>query len=213
MTRYLIILCLFSLTASSQCSQPLGSAANANGNNVIITWTKRTCANGYKIRYRPLGTATWKYKTVPDTNQTTIYFLNYSTDYEFGIASLVGITPSYYSWTKTFRTLCQCYIPIVVIDSVGANRVLFYMDDDSCGVGFRIQYKLVGATYWNTLIVRDTAQTLLSPALTANTDYEWRSRRDCKVDGSYRSEWSQVYQFTTAIAMNRKSIKIAYDRR
>ena len=205
MRLLMIIFSLITLNTFGQCSQPLGSAANPNGSNVIITWNKRTCANGYKIRYRPLGTTTWKYKTVPDTNQTTIYFLSYSTDYEFAIASLVGTTPTNYSWTKTFRTLCECLEPIVVIDSIGANRVLFYMDDDSCGVGFRIQYRVVGASAWNTLTVRDTAQTLLSPVLNQNTTYEYRSRRDCKVDGSYASKWNQVWQFTTATAL--RSVK------
>jgi hypothetical protein len=84
-----------------------------------------------------------------------------------------------------------------VIDSIGANRVVFYMDDDSCGVAFRIQYRAVGTNAWNTLIVRDTAQTLISPTLNHSTTYEYRSRRDCKSDGSYASKWNQIWQFTT----------------
>lgn len=206
MRLLLIIFCLFSLTASSQCSQPLGSTANPNGSSVVISWNKRSCATGYIIRYRPLGSPIWKYKTVPDTNQTTIYSLSFSTDYQFGVASLVGITPTNYSWSKTFRTLCECFEPIVVIDSIGANAVKFYMDDDSCGVGFRIQYRAVGANAWNTLTVRDTAQTLMSPVLIQGTTYEYRSRRECKADGSYVSKWNQVWQFTTATAMKSKML-------
>lgn len=204
MRLLLIIFCLFSLTASSQCSQPLGSTANPSGSSVVISWTKRSCATGYRIRYRPLGSTTWKYKSVPDTNQTTIFSLSFSTDYEFAVASMVGTTVNNYSWSKTFRTLCQCLEPIVVIDSIGLDMVKFYMDDDSCGVGFRIQYRKLGTNVWNTLTVRDTAQTLISPTLIQGTTYEYRSRRECKADGSYVSKWNQVWQFTTATAMRTK---------
>ena len=219
MTRYILALfCLLSLTASSQCNQPFGSTANPSGSSVTISWSKRICANGYKIRYRPLGSILWKYKTVADTNQTTIYLLNYSTDYQFAVASISGGVTSVYSFNKTFRTLCECFEPIVVIDSIGANAVKFYMDDDSCGVGFRIQYRVVGANAWNTLTVRDTAQTLISPTLNRNTTYEYRSRRDCKIDGSYQSKWNQTWEFTTSSAMRRiKYMKLItmrqYDRR
>jgi hypothetical protein len=219
MTRYVLALfCLLSLTASSQCSQPFGSAANPSGSSVTISWSKRTCANGYNIRYRALGSFLWKYKTVADTNQTTIYFINYSTDYQFAVASISGGVTSVYSFNKTFRTLCECMEPIVVIDSIGANGVKFYMDDDSCGVGFRIQYRIVGANAWNTLTVRDTAQTLISPNLNRNTTYEYRSRRDCKLDGSYQSKWNKTWEFTTLSAMRRiKYMKLItmrqYDRR
>ena len=199
MNRYiLLVFCLLSLTASSQCNQPFGSTANPSGSSVTISWSKRSCANGYKIRYRALGSTTWKYKSVPDTNQTTIYLLNYSTDYQFAVASISGGVTSVYSFNKTFRTLCECFEPIVVIDSIGANAVKFYMADDSCGVGFRIQYRVVGANAWNTLTVRDTAQTLISPVLIQGTTYEYRSRRECKVDGSYVSKWNKTWEFTTA---------------
>ena len=219
MTRYiLLVFCLLSLTASSQCNQPFGSTANPSGSSVTISWSKRICANGYKIRYRPLGSILWKYKTVADTNQTTIYLLNYSTDYQFAVASISGGVTSVYSFNKTFRTLCECFEPIVVIDSIGANAVKFYMDDDSCGVGFRIQYRVVGANAWNTLTVRDTAQTLISPVLIQGTTYEYRSRRECKIDGSYVSKWNQTWEFTTASAMRKIKYKKLitmkqYDRR
>ncbi len=219
MTRYiLLVFCLLSLTASSQCNQPFGSTANPSGSSVTISWSKRICANGYKIRYRPLGSILWKYKTVADTNQTTIYLLNYSTDYQFAVASISGGVTSVYSFNKTFRTLCECFEPIVVIDSIGANAVKFYMDDDSCGVGFRIQYRVVGTNAWNTLTVRDTAQTLISPVLIQGTTYEYRSRRECKIDGSYVSKWNQTWEFTTASAMRKIKYKKLitmkqYDRR
>jgi hypothetical protein len=144
--------------------------------------------------------------------------LNYSTDYQFAVASISGGVTSVYSFNKTFRTLCECFEPIVVIDSIGANAVKFYMDDDSCGVGFRIQYRVVGTNAWNTLTVRDTAQTLISPVLNQNTTYEYRSRRECKIDGSYVSKWNQTWEFTTASAMRKIKYKKLitmkqYDRR
>jgi hypothetical protein len=193
-----ILFVIVTLSVFSNCLiPPTNTTRVPKGTSVTISWVKNPCANGYKIRYRLLGTTTWKYKIVADTNQTTIYFLNYSTDYQFAVASMDGSTTSNYSFNKTFRTLCECFEPIVVIDSIGANAVKFYMDDDSCGVRFRIQYRVLGTNIWNTLTVRDTAQTLVSPMLNQNTTYEYRSRRDCKLDGSYQSKWNQIWQFTT----------------
>ncbi len=200
MTRYILALfCLLSLTASSQCNQPFGSTANPSGSSVTISWSKRICANGYKIRYRPLGSILWKYKTVADTNQTTIYLLNYSTDYQFSVASINGANTSNYSFNKTFRTLCQCFEPIVVIDSIGTNGVMFYIDDDSCGTRYRIQYRIVGKAAWTTKIVRDTANTLIVTELTANTPYEFRARRECNSAGTYTSIWNVISPFNTSL--------------
>ncbi|NDB45769.1 MAG: fibronectin type III domain-containing protein, partial [Nitrososphaeria archaeon] len=128
--------------------------------------TKTT--NGYKIMYRAVGAATWKYITLPDTNQKTIYLLSYSTDYEYAIASINGTTLSAYSATKYFTTLCQCDLPIMVVDSIGSRALKFLWVDDSCGVRYKIQYRKSGVTFWTTKIVGDTTNIYTATNLVAN---------------------------------------------
>ena len=168
------------------------------GTSVTLSWTKNTCANGYKIMYRAVGAATWKYITLPDTNQKTIYLLSYSTDYEYAIASISGTTLSAYSTTKYFSTLCQCDLPIMVVDSVGSTALKFLWVDDSCGVRYKIQYRKSGVTFWTTKIVGDTTDNWIATNLKANTNYEWRYRRECNAIGTYGSVYSTIYSTTTA---------------
>jgi hypothetical protein len=176
---------------------PTGIVATPKGVSVTIGWTKNTCATGYKIMYRAVGASTWKYITLPDTASKTIYGLAYSTDYEYAIASINGTTLSAYSSMKYFRTYCQCLNPIVVVDSIGTNRVKFYADDDSCGVRYKIQYRQVGKTAWVTKLLGDTANTILSNVLIANTPYEFQARRECNSTGTYYSTWNPISQFVT----------------
>ena len=189
---------IVTLSGFSKCLAPPTTTTRVPlGTSVTISWSKNICANGYKIRYRPLGTNTWKYKIVSDTNKTTIYFLNYSTDYQFSVASISGTIISSYSFNKTFRTLCECFNPIVVIDSIGTNGVKFYIDDDSCGTRYRIQYRIVGKAAWVTKIVGDTVNTLVVTGLAANTPYEFRARRECNLTGTYTSTWNVISPFNT----------------
>ena len=168
------------------------------GTSVTLSWTKNTCANGYKIMYRAVGAATWKYITLPDTNQKTIYLLSYSTDYEYAIASINGTTLSAYSTTKYFTTLCQCDLPIMVVDSIGSTALKFLWVDDNCGLRYKIQYRKSGVTFWTTKIVGDTTNNYTATNLVANTNYEWRYRRECNATGTYGSVYSTIYLTTTA---------------
>lgn len=186
-----------SVTLNECFKSPTNLIATPKGTSVTIAWAKNSCANGYKIMYRAVGATTWKYITLPDTNQRIIYGLTYSTDYEYAVASINGTTTSLYSTMKYFSTYCQCFNPIVVIDSIGTNGVKFYIDDDSCGVRYRIQYRKVGKLAWTTKIVGDTVNTLVVTGLTANTPYEFQARRECNSAGTYTSIWNLISPFNT----------------
>jgi hypothetical protein len=168
------------------------------GTSATITWTKNLCATGYKIMYRAVGVPTWKTITLPDTTTKTIYGLTNSTDYEYQMASTNGTTLSDYSATKYFTTYCQCDLPIMVVDSIGSTGVKFLWVDDSCGVRYKIQYRKAGAIAWTSKIIGDTTTTYIATSLKANTNYEWRYRRECNTAGTYTSVWSTIWQFTSA---------------
>jgi len=186
-------------TIINECFKaPTGIVATPKGTSVTITWTRNTCANGYKIMYRAVGASTWKYITLPDTASKIIYALTTSTDYEYAIASINGTTLSAYSATKYFTTLCQCDLPIMVVDSIGSTALKFLWVDDNCGLRYKIQYRKSGVTFWTTKIVGDTTDNWIATNLKANTNYEWRYRRECNATGTYGSVYSTIYSTTTA---------------
>jgi hypothetical protein len=186
-------------TIINECfKSPTNIVGVPKGTSVTLSWTKNTCANGYKIMYRAVGAATWKYITLPDTASKIIYALTTSTDYEYAIASINGTTLSAYSATKYFTTLCQCDLPIMVVDSVGSTALKFLWVDDSCGVRYKIQYRKSGVAFWTTKIVGDTINIYTATNLVANTNYEWRYRRECNSTGTYASVYSTIYSTTTA---------------
>lgn len=186
-------------TIINECfKSPTNIVATPKGTSVTISWTKNTCATGYKIMYRAIGASTWKYITLPDTATKIIYSLSYTTDYEYAIASINGTTLSAYSTMKYFTTLCQCDLPIMVVDSIGSTALKFLWVDDNCGVRYKIQYRKAGVTFWTSKIVGDTTDNWVATNLKANTNYEWRYRRECNILGTYGSVYSTIYSTTTA---------------
>jgi hypothetical protein len=195
MIKWLLI--FLSVNASAQCLKaPTFLVSTPKGTNTIISWQKNICANGYSIMIRPIGSSLWRTITVADTNRKEVFGLNYSTDYEYQIASKDSTTLSNYSTVRKFRTLCECLVPIIVIDSIGFNGVKFYIDDDSCGVRYLIKVRKQNDTYWQNIVVDDSLQTLDYDRLQSNTTYVWKVRRDCNLIG-YVSPYSTPYTFKT----------------
>jgi hypothetical protein len=187
-----------SVTLNECFKSPTNLVATPKGTSVTIGWTKNTCATGYKIMYRAVGATIWKYITLTDTATKSIYSLTYSTDYEYAIASINGTVISAYSTMKYFTTLCQCDLPIMVVDSIGSKALKFLWVDDNCGIKYRIQYRKQGVAFWTTRIVGDTTDNYIATNLAANTNYEWRFRRECNATGTYASVYSTIWQTTTA---------------
>jgi hypothetical protein len=145
---------------------------------------------------RPVGTSWWRTISVADTNRKEVYGLNYSTDYEYQIASKDSTTLSSYSTIRKFSTLCECLVPTIVIDSVGYNGLLFYIDDDSCGVKYQVKIKKPSDTYWYTVIQPDSVQTFVIDGLDSNTGYVWKYLRYCNNTG-YKSDYGPTWYVKT----------------
>jgi hypothetical protein len=186
-------------TIINECFKaPTNIVATPKGVSVAISWTKISCATGYKIMYHAVGSPTWKYITLPDTATKSIYGLAYSTDYEYAIASINGTTLSAYSVTKYFTTLCNCPAPAYFLDSLTATSNRFNWTDDSCGVRYKIQYKKSTAAAWTTKIVGDTVNQYTISPLATNTAYVYQFRKECNSGGTYYSTWI-TGSFTTPV--------------
>lgn len=169
------------------------------GTTAKINWIKITCATGYKIRYRNVGSTTWKYSVVGDTNTKTLSALTPLTNYEYQISSLFGTLTSTYGMLKTFTTLCNCPKPAVTATIVSNAKVNFSWIDESCSIRHTIQYRKLGITTWTTKNVGDTVTSLLAGGLTPNTTYEYRSKVDCNTAATFNSGYTAIGTFTTPL--------------
>ena len=154
------------------------------GTSVTINWTKASCATGYKIQYRPAGTATWKTATIADTTKKALYSLLPSTTYEYQMWSTIGTTVSPLSTLKYFTTACVCNPETPVL-----TNTTFSWTDDSCGVRYKLGYKKSTATFYTTKIIGDTATSYTLTGLAAATTYNYQFRRECNSAGTYYSTW------------------------
>jgi hypothetical protein len=177
-------------TTINECFKyPTNLVATPKGTSATITWTKNTCATGYKMMYRAVGAATWKNITLTDTAQKSISSLTNSTDYEYQIASLNGTVISDYSAMKYFTTLCSCPAPTYYLDSLTSTTNRFNWVDDACGVTYKIQYKKSTATAWTTRTVGDSINQYTIGPLAPNTTYVYQFRKQCNATATYNSTW------------------------
>jgi len=191
------LLIFLSVNASAQCLKaPTFLVSTPKGTNTIISWQKNICANGYSIRIRPVGFNFWRTIAVADTNRKEVYGLNYSTEYEYQVASKDSTTLSSYSTIRKFSTLCECLVPTIVIDSIGYNGLLFYIDDDTCGIKYVVKIKKPSDTYWYTVIQPDSVQTFVIDGLESNTGYVWKYLRYCNNTG-YKSDYGTTWYVKT----------------
>jgi hypothetical protein len=181
-------------------SFPTGiTTTNVFGATAKINWLKTTCATGYRIRYRPVGTTTWKFSVVGDTNTKTISALTALTNYEYQVSSLFGTLTSTYGTLKTFTTLCNCPVPTVTPTIVSNVKVNFSWIDESCSIRHTVQYRKLGATAWITKNVGDSVTSLTAGGLTPNTVYQFRSKVDCNTAATFNSGYSAISTFTTPL--------------
>ena len=138
----------------------------------------------------------WRTVAVADTNRKEVFGLNYSTDYEYQVASKDSTSLSNYSTIRKFSTLCECLVPTIVIDSIGYNGFLFYIDDDSCGVKYQVKIKKPSDTYWYNVTQPDSVQTFVIDGLDSNTGYYWKYIRYCNNTG-YKSDYGPTWYVKT----------------
>ena len=179
---------------------------NIKGTSCTINWTKASCATGYKIQYRPVGTATWKTATMADTAKKNLFSLIPQTTYEYQMLSSIGTTVSPWGTMKNFTTLCLCNPTTPTLSSTASNNQKFSWTDDSCGVRYKLQYRKSTVTAWSTKIVGDTASSITLTNLALNTTYNYQFRRECNGAGTYYSTWV-TGTFTTPLLLSNPTIE------
>lgn len=179
-------------------NKPTGLIASSiKSTSVKIKWTKAPCADGYRIRIRPVGTSSWRNISVGDTSEKSVFNLIPSTHYEYQMASASGGNMTSYTVSRTFTTACACVLPAFSPGTITSSTAQLNWTDDTCGVQYRIQYRRQGFSTWTTQIVGDTVSTITLTGLQSSQTYEYRTRRECNSSGSVNSGWTTISTFTT----------------
>jgi len=170
------------------------------GTTATLTWTKSSCATGYTLQYRPVGTTTWKTVQLLDTAQKNLTALLPLTTYELQMLSKIGTAVSTYSTLKNFTTICLCNPETPVVTAPTSTSQTFTWTDDACGVRYKLQYRKSTVTAWTTKTVGDTLLSITLSSLALNTTYNYQFRRECNAGGTYMSTWV-TGTFTTPVSI------------
>jgi hypothetical protein len=159
---------------------------------VQVSWAAVDSSQGFRIRYRPLGSSTWTDSLDLSQAIDTLSGLNGCTTYEWAVGSRCALGPPVYAPARQVRTLGCCEAPteatfLTLTDSsatlswppvFGANQYLF-------------RYRPLNGTQWDSVIV-DTSLVALQ-GLNFCTQYAWQARSLCNQPGlGYAA--AQVFQ-------------------
>ncbi|QDK78002.1 hypothetical protein EXU85_05115 [Spirosoma sp. KCTC 42546] len=185
-------------TFQTQCSGQFsnlyaGSVAYNSANSAVLYWQIDGNARLYEIQYRETGSADWIILRPEATEadpyfgetaynyvgkQYTLYNLTPGKTYEWRIRALC--TPSIYSDFVNGPTFTSaCLIPQDVSGFQQSNTTLaisWYVPPYV--THYDLQWRLVGASDWNTVSGLTGASYTLTN-LTAGSTYEYRVRRQC----------------------------------
>jgi outer membrane protein assembly factor BamB len=168
-----------------------------------LTWSPVTSAEGYRVRWREVGDASWTVSDVTTDATMLVWDLQTDTSYNFQVRAESSGGPSVWSPTVTATTKGPPPLPATPTDLVmtGTTRTAVdlasidlvwspaaYADD------YRIQWSVAGTNEWTaTDLVRGTSMTIED--LQLGTPYEFQVRAE-NITGT--SPWSASAPGTTA---------------
>jgi hypothetical protein len=189
------------LSPAATCAIPSGTVVN----NITLTsatlqWEAAVNANLYNVQFRKVGDLSWTVSSTAD-KWLDLNSLLPSTQYEWQVQSDCGnSTVSAFSDDFKFYTsmLPVCNnIPmgLTVSDITPSTALLSWSGgaNDAMIVGYEVQYREVGSSSWNSLVVTQSSVAISS--LNPGQIYEWQVRANC--GASVLSAFSSVVSFTT----------------
>ncbi len=189
------------------CAIPTNDTATSiQSTKATISWIGNSCAAGYSVQVRSLGTTVWSTLSVTAPTTTKIVSgLQALTTYEYRVktnCNAAGTISSAYSVIKTFSTPCSCGKPTAIsVSGITSTSSIISWTGNSCAVKYRVQYRASGTTAWVTKSTVPPVTTYTLTGLLANTSYQYRMRTDCNSTGSINSGYTAIGTFTTAARM------------
>ncbi len=181
------------------CSSPTTlNTTNISEITVGLSWEAVAGTLNYDVRYRVIGTNTWK--TLHNLNQTNANLQNLLkfSNYEWQVRSSCYGLEGGWSASQTFTTLveAECTPPsnLSTKELLGSSVVLTW-DAFRVAGKYDIRYKKTTETSW-TDVNGVTETNLFIASLTPSTNYEFQVKSVCSVSSS---AWSSSQEFTTQV--------------
>lgn len=183
-------------TLANACGIPSNiSATAATTSSFTVSWQANSAATSYTVQYRKLGNSSWTsvstttaYKNIPS--------LSSGTTYEFQVAMVCSSGTSNFSPIATVTTqsnLSSCGVPTgMFVSNVALTSVTLNWIAVSGASSYKVQYRKVGNSSWNSKTTNFTNKTITS--LTANANYEFQVQTICS---SGSSAYSSITNFIT----------------
>jgi hypothetical protein len=186
------------LSCSSTPVNPMPALVTES--NVKLSWYQ-TAAQQYKVRYKELNSATYKFKTVNASSNPDFMFignLQPATTYEWSIQGICNGSPTAWSQTLYFTTLAACPFPgPVLVADITHKQAIVMWDGNQTADTIKIQFGIVGSPvvrYQKVAQAGSLGKSMLKN-LQPDTDYWVILRSKCSWGG--RSAWSDTLYFRT----------------
>lgn len=161
-------------------NSPIAYATKTTSSTARLFWQadnsylETNVLTALSIRWRAMGERNWRVISTNLTSPYTLTGLASNTMYEWQLSTPCqpGYGPSQYFWTN-------CTMPINLQTSQLTNTsVLLNWNTTGETAGYELQWRLAGATAWNSIPNLTTTSYSLT-GLTSDTSYEWQVRSQC----------------------------------
>ncbi len=184
------------------CEAPANiSTTNVTATSATLNWDTVDGAHHYTIRGRVSGSSTWTTLNIPNgaPNFKNVFGLTTNLTYEWQIQAVCDANDSLVSPRSAldFFTLA-CGIPTTLsTNPVTTNAASLNWGQVAGAVAYEIKGRRVGASNWTTLLVAAPSANKNVFGLTPGTQYEWTIRTWCTSNGSAKSDFANLTNFTT----------------
>jgi hypothetical protein len=172
--------------------------------DATLNWTAVAGAQGYNVRYRLSGNATWTemYSTTPSL---TVSSLTPATTFECQVQTVcAGGGKSYFCKPASFNTLSASGCNVIpaalsAVSSTSTSALLHWTggaDDGTANVSYSyvIQYRIAGTQIWS--IANSSVPSVTLSGLSPSASYEWMVSTNCG-NANNRSAFSVIATFST----------------
>lgn len=182
-------------TATPPCSAPTNLAASGlSANSITLGWTAVSNALNYTVRYRVSGSSTWITQSSVTTTGSTVGGLVASTSYELQVGATCSGSSVNYSSSVWISTTTSCGTPgNLSATNLSTTGATLNWTTVSNGSSYNVQYRLNGASSWNSATAFSNLLSL--SGLASGSTYQYQVQTNCS--NSTTSTYSAVQTFTT----------------
>jgi hypothetical protein len=191
-------------TAANPCANPDSLViVGVNPTQSNLSWSAIVGAISYKLKYRPVGSSSWKYKTITaPLTYRNLYNLLPDTQYEYRIRTTCSAGAEPYTASAYFNTLSCEVAPNRLAYNIGGTGATVSWDAVSGAVSYKVKYRINNAASWSYKNVTAPTSSALLNGLLPSTVYQWKVKTFCNPNSNYSSYSGNNLFATTPVSGN-----------